>query len=246
MSFHLNFSNEDDNYGYATILFIVVPFVLTLTIGQGYLELHEAATMEKFKKRLQEILSGEGLPEEIIKEKVDDVTPGIGKRILFVIQTFTSFLPGLSWIPLPKEVADAGDGYNQTLLKRKMFELFGENTCQFILQLAIELSKSDSKITSISTLFETMATNLTIASSLFGLILRSTTVYMELASKDKYGVKTEPYACFKAKIIVVPLMFAAILPRILTYSICIGSSFPLHLFNETARQVEGGKRGTTE
>ena len=81
LSFHLNFSNDDDNYGYATILFIVVPFVLTLTIGQGYLELHEAATMEKFKQRLWERISF--YSDDHINELVEKLTPGLGKRVFF-------------------------------------------------------------------------------------------------------------------------------------------------------------------
>ena len=106
-----------------------------------------------------------------------------------------------------------------------MFELFGENAPQFILQLAIALSKSE--MTDIRTLWKTIFTNWTIASSLFGLIIRSTAVYVELASKDKHNAKVKPYCSFKTKLIVVPLMIATVIPRVLTYAIFFGSSFPL-------------------
>ena len=226
-----SFSGGNLNYGYATIFFVVVPFFLTLTIGKGYIELHEAATMQKFKQRLRKECENDRCKKDIVETILEKYTPSLGKRVLFVIQTFISFLPGLSWIPLPKEVSESGDeSYDQTLLRRKLFELFGENAPQFILQLAIKLSKSDSEnseIVSIETLFKTIFTDWTIASSLFGLIMRSTTVYLELASKDEYGVRMEPYTCLKAKMIVIPLMMTAIIPRILAYSICFGSSFPL-------------------
>ena len=238
-----HFSNGHYNYGYATTFFVFVPFFLTLTIGKGYIELHEAATMHKFMTGLRKEYESWGFKSNHdIDKKVDEETPGFGKRIFYVIQTFASLLPGLSWIPLPKNVAMAGsDSYKQTLLRRKMYELFGENATQFILQLSIKLSASDTEIVSIDTLFKTIFTNLTIASSLFGLIMRSTIVYLQLASKDKYGVRTDPYTCLKVKLIVVPLMFTAILPRILAYAICFGSSFPL--FGNGTIENEKGDKG---
>ena len=138
-------------------------------------------------------------------------------------------------------MADAGDdSYSQTLLRRKIFEFLGENAPQAILQLAIELSKPDSDITSVSGLFNMIVSNLTIASSLFGLVMRSTTVYLELASKDKYGVKVEPYTCLKAKAIVMPLMLGTIFPRIFTYAVYFGSAFPLFRY-DTTENGEGDK-----
>ena len=197
------------------------------------MELHEAATMDKFKQRLRKEME-EHRTADFIEENFEKLTPSLGRRVLFVVHTFITFLPGLSWIPLPKEVADASDdSYRQTLLRRKMFELFGENAPQFILQLAIELSKPNSKVTSVFGLLKTIATNLTIASSLFGLIMRSTTVYLELASKDKYGVKVEPHTCLKTKLIVVPLMIGAVFPKILTYAVYFGSAFPLFRYETT-------------
>jgi hypothetical protein len=168
---------------------------------------------------------------------------GIKKRILYFLQTFLSLLPGLSWIPLPEDLTDTtGESYNQTIQKRKLFELFGENAPQFILQLAIKLSKTNTNITSASKLLEAIFTDFTIASSFFGLIMRSTSVFIELASYDKHNSKIEPYASWKDKLIVVPAMVTTIMPRILMLSVLFGSSFPLFKF-DTEKPILGLRSG---
>ena len=111
----------------------------------------------------------------------------------------------------------------------RSLDLFGENAPQFILQLAIEINKPDTHITSAYELIKTIVSNLTIASSLFGLIMRSTTVYLELASKDKHDSKVESYSSWKDKAIVAPTMFITITPRVLALAVLFASSFPLLL-----------------
>ena len=50
------------------------------------------------------------------------------------------FVPGLSWIPLPKKVAESnGKSHEQTLLARKMFEFLGQDAPQFILQVKLNI-----------------------------------------------------------------------------------------------------------
>merc|ERR1712001_506105 len=111
------------------------------------------------------------------------------------------------------------ESYAQTLLKRKMFELFGENAPQFILQLAIVLSERktpDGKmITSLSDIWMEIFTNQTIVTSLYGIISRSLSIYLEMVSRDKYGIEGEPYTCFFNKVIAVPFIMAASIPRVL-------------------------------
>ena len=151
-------------------------------------------------------------------------------KIIVTIWTFLTFLPGLSWIPSPVALYMEEDAsYTQSLLSRKMYELFGENALQFILQLAIEINKPDTDITSAYGLIRTIFSNFTIASSLFGLIMRSTTVYLELASKDKNDSKVEPYSSWKDKAIVAPTMVVTITPRVLALAVLFASSFPLLL-----------------
>ena len=232
---HFSGDEPNPNYGRATIGFVVIPFILILTLGKGYQELLEAATMEKFKQKVREYIKREypELSEERIEKELENNTPGLIKRIWNTLQTFITFVPGLSWIPIPKEVAHAigDDSYSQTLLRRKLYELFGENAPQFILQLSIELhKKAKDEILSYTTLLEVLTkspNSLAIATSLIGIILRSTDVYLGLCSKDKYGTRTEPYSCFKNKMIVIPIMTIAVLPRVLTYSTFLASSFPL-------------------
>ena len=206
---------------------MVIPFILTLTFGKGYKELLEAATMNKYVQRRKEYFVKYGLHGASVEK------PSVGKRVLNTIQTFLTYIPGLSWIPLPKEVTYAIDeDYNQTLLKRKMCELFGENGPQFILQFSIELNKraAGNEILPYDAFWEILTKSdnwLAITTSLVGIILRSTDLYLGLCSKDKYGKKMEPYSTFKNKIIVLPLMTIAVLPRVLTYSTFLASSFPL-------------------
>ena len=85
--------------------------------------------------------------EDRIEKIVNVDTPGLRKRIVNTVQTFISFVPGLSWIPLPKELSYAiGEDYTQTILRRKLYELCGENIPQFILQLSIKLDNSEVSI----------------------------------------------------------------------------------------------------
>ena len=181
--------------------------------------------------------------EKFYEENNFTLKPSVKKRIFYFLQTFLSLLPGLSWIPLPKKVAETkGESYNQTLQRRKLFELFGENAPQFILQLAIKLSKTNTKITSASALLETIFNDFTIASSFFGLVMRSTSAYLELASLDKHNCKVEPYTSGKDKLIVVPAMVTTIMPRILMLSILFGTSFPLFKY-DTEKSFFGLKSG---
>ena len=169
--------------------------------------------------------------------------PNVKKRIFYILQTFLSLLPGLSWIPLPEDLADTkGESYNQTIQRRKFFELIGENAPQFIVQLAIKLSKTNTNITSAPALLEAIFTDFTIASSLFGLIMRSTSVYLELASHDKHNSKVLPYISWKNKLIVVPAMVTTIMPRILMLTVLFGSSFPLFKY-DTERLIFGLRSG---
>jgi hypothetical protein len=196
-----------------------------LTFGKGYEELYEAATMNEYSKK------HEGYKEFITI------------RIFHFLQTFLSLLPGLSWIRLPKKVLETkGESNNQTLQRRKLFELFVENAPQFILQLAIKLSKRDTEITSAFALLEAIFKDFTIASSLFGLIMRSKSVFLELASYDKHNSKVEPYNSWKDKLIVVPAMFTTIMPRILMLSVLFGSSFPLFKY-DTEKTIFGLRSG---
>ena len=74
--------------------------------------------------------------DEKIEQEWERISPNICKRFAIFTQTFLGFVPGLSWIPLHKKVAESNDNsHRQTLLARKMFELFGEDAPQFILQV---------------------------------------------------------------------------------------------------------------
>ena len=64
-------------------------------------------------------------------------------------------------------------------------------------------------------------------SSLFCLSSKSTTVYLELTSRDKYGGEFEPYTTWKNKLIATPVMIFTVVPRILTLSLFFASCFPL-------------------
>ena len=195
-----------------------MPFLLILTFGKGLQELKKVATHQpEWGSYLWR------------KNKNSSNLPWWAKTIL-IIWTFLTFLPGLSWIPSPVALFMEEDtSYSQSLLSRKMYELFGENALQFILQLAIEMNKPDTDITSAYGLIRTICMNFTIASSLFGLIMRSTTVYLELASKDKNDSKVEPYSSWKDKAIVAPTMVVTITPRVLALAVLFASSFPLLL-----------------
>ena len=73
--------------------------------------------------------------EQYGEKEVKGNMPYTCRRITIFIQTFLSFVPGLSWVPLPKEVAESNeDSRDQILLNRKMFEFFGEDATQFLLQ----------------------------------------------------------------------------------------------------------------
>ena len=195
-----------------------MPFLLILTFGKGLQELKKVATHQP--------KAGSFL---WLKNNYSSNLPWWAKTIL-IIWTFLTFLPGLSWIPSPVTLFMEEDtSYTQSLLSRKMYELFGENALQFILQLAIEMNKPNTDITSAYGLIRTICMNFTIASSLFGLIMRSTTVYLELASKDKHDSKGESYASWKDKAIVAPAMFITITPRVLALAVLLASSFPLLL-----------------
>ena len=89
------------------------------------------------------------------------------------------------------------------------------------------ITSHGSSVKDVETLLKKILWNPTIVTSLLGLIMKATTVYLELASKDKYGIRTEPYSSIKLKLLVTPLMIAAVIPRISACAVFFGSCFPL-------------------
>ena len=158
------------------------------------------------------------------------------ERIAIFIQTLLGFVPGLSWVPTPKKVAESNDNsHGQTLLARKMFKFFGEDAPQTILQLSIELSRIGKGIKSLSALWLTII-NLSliriirspIVKGLISVVKKSVTVYIELPSKEKYGLEIEPYANWKNTwLIATPMMMFTVVPRVLTLSVFFAACFPL-------------------
>ena len=70
-------------------------------------------------------------------------------------------------------------------------------------------------------------------SSFLGLIGKSTAVYLELSSKDKYEAKIEPYTNWKNKwLIATPLMIITVVPRVLTLSVILASCFSFPYDND--------------
>ena len=140
--FHFNifclFRDGNQWYAWATLTFVFIPVVLSLTLGKGYKELHEAATLKKFKERKGAELKSRfpDWPDEDIEGLNKYSMPGTCGRIIIFIQTFLGFVPGLSWVPLPEKVAYSNDKHHgQTLVARKMYEFFGEDATQFLLQV---------------------------------------------------------------------------------------------------------------
>ena len=108
--------NGDIYYCIATIVFIVLPFCLLMTIGDGWSTLKKAA------------------------EASDDRWG----KVLRVSLTILSFCPGFTWLPpatWPLEYYKAGFQMGrleqlcgQNVHSNKMFEMYGENSPQFVLQ----------------------------------------------------------------------------------------------------------------
>ena len=57
--------------------------------------------------------------------------------------------------------------------------------------------------------------------------MKASTIYLELVSKDTYGVKMIPFSSIKLKVIVIPLMMFSVIPRISSLAVFLGSCFPL-------------------
>ena len=103
-------------YGIATIVFIVLPFFLLMTIGDGWSTLNEAADVSKYR----------------------------WGKVLRVSLTILSFCPGFTWLPPATEplakykyffkVGQLDQLYGQNVHSNKMFEMYGENGPQFMLQ----------------------------------------------------------------------------------------------------------------
>ena len=49
-----HFSDGNQWYAWATLTFVFIPVVLSVTFGKGYKELHEAATLKKWLKKNKE------------------------------------------------------------------------------------------------------------------------------------------------------------------------------------------------
>ena len=132
-----HFSDGELWYFGATLAFVIIPVILRLWLGKGWKELHEAATLKKFKERNDDEefksrnphVDQQGLYEPV------DFMPKTCTRIKILIQTVLGFVPGLSWVPLPDEVSESNDdSYDQMLLAHKMYDFFGEDAPQFLLQ----------------------------------------------------------------------------------------------------------------
>ena len=112
----LSCRNGDIYYCIATIVFIVLPFCLLMTIGDGWSTLKKAA------------------------EASDDRWG----KVLRVSLTILSFCPGFTWLPpatFPLDTYKLGFKlgaldklYGQNVHSNKMFEMYGENSTQFVLQ----------------------------------------------------------------------------------------------------------------
>ena len=133
------------------------------------------------------------------------------------------------------------------LLLRKLFEMFGENFPQLIMQVAIKLhdynlTTTELNITDtgsfneIKPLWKIILFNPTIMTSLVGLLIKASTIYLELVSKDAYGVKMIPFSSIKLKVIVIPLMMFAVIPRVSSLAVFLGSSFPLFDYGSEDRE----------
>ena len=108
--------NGDIYYCIATIVFIVLPFCLLMTIGDGWSTLKKAA-------------------------KASDDRWG---KVLRVSLTILSFCPGFTWLPPATgpfsryknhfKWGALDQLYGQNVHSNKMFEMYGENAPQFVLQ----------------------------------------------------------------------------------------------------------------
>ena len=116
--------NGDIYYCIATIVFIVLPFCLMMTIGHGRSSLKKAAEASNDK----------------------------WGKVLRISLTLISFFPGFTWVPpatwpLRHYINFFKGGaldqlYGQSVHSDKMFEMYGENAPQFLLQLAILLKEN--------------------------------------------------------------------------------------------------------
>ena len=214
----------------ATLSFVFIPVFLSLTLGNGWKDLHEAWTLKKFKQKntREKIKSDHPLwsDGEVDSYFRRNYVLSTCKRITIFIQTLLGFVPGLCWFPPSTEVTESNDSsHGQTLLARTIFVFFGEDTPQFILQAAIEMSKANITISGLCwAIFDPSGP---ILSSLLGLISNSTTAYLECRQMDKYGQYFEPYTTWKNQLIATPMMIITVVPRVLTLTVFFAASFPL-------------------
>ena len=198
-------------YGIATIVFIVLPLFLLMTIGDGWSTLKKAAEASNNK----------------------------WGKVFRVSLTLISFLPGFTWLPPATEDLETyklqlrwgalKKLYSQNVHSNKMYEMYGENAPQFILQLAI-LLKENAKLEPQEILI-LIFKNQAILTSLLSLLKRSVSIYLELAPRQKSGQKQNdwyvPYTNWKNSLIVGSLMLLTVTPRVLSLAVYFGSSFPM-------------------
>jgi len=206
-----HFQNGDIYYCFATIVFIVLPFCLLMTIGDGWSTLKKAAEASHHR---------------------------CGK-VLRVSMTILSFCPGFTWLPpatLPlwryKNAFRFGTLdklYGQNVHSNKMFEMYGENGPQFMLQVAIILKKNEDLEP--QKILEAIFKNQAILTSLLSLLKRSVSIYLELAPRQKSGKEQHrsyvPYTNWKNSLIVGSMILLTVTPRVLSLAVYFGSCFPM-------------------
>ena len=214
------FFYRDGNIYYclATIIFTVLPFYLIMIIGDGWQTLKEAAA----------------------------ASDNLKGQTLRVIVTLFSFTPGFSWLPPATRPFKTyklyffkhgrmSELFGQNVHVNKMYEMYGENAPQFILQLSIILKQNP--VYSTQELLVRIFTEPQIVTSLISLLKRSASIYLELETRNKDGQRRNQYATpftnWKNTVIVGFMMVLTVPPRILTLALYFGSSFPLLVTDST-------------
>lgn len=166
-------------------------------------------------------------------------------QTLRVILTLLSFTPGFSWLPpatrpfetykLYFKLGRMSELFGQNVHVNKMYEMYGENAPQFILQLSIILKQNP--VYSTQELLVRIFTEPQIVTSLISLLKRSASIYLELETRNKDGQRRNQYATpftnWKNTVIVGFMMVLTVPPRILTLALYFGSSFPLLVTDST-------------
>ena len=160
-------------------------------------------------------------------------------KVLRISLTLISFFPGFTWVPpatwpLRHYINFFKGGaldqlYGQSVHSDKMFEMYGENAPQFLLQLAI-LLKENGELEP-QQIFKLVFTNQAILTSFLSLLKRSVSVYLQLAPRQKSGEKQHdryvPYTNWKNSLIVGLLMLLTVTARVLSLAVYFGSCFPM-------------------